>query len=182
MKQKINHILFDVGGVLTFLPKFDFFKIDEKFSLDRGQAESIFHDCFKVQTDNKDIDVEMYFNENYSQYISFNNYQEMLNEIYGGEKLNIELVSWIREYENRYSFSVLLNNSAVLNDLLREKFQIYGDFDNIFNSAEIGLTKLDPKIFNFVLNELAVPAAQRLFIDDRLDNVGSACSVGFNAI
>ncbi|MEX0909957.1 MAG: HAD family phosphatase [Candidatus Paceibacterota bacterium] len=183
MKQtKITHILFDIGGVLTFLPEFDFLKVDTKFGLTYGQAEQVFHDCFKVQTDNKEIDLEAYFNANHSQHLHYKEYQKMLKEIYGGEKLNNELVDWIRNHKAEYSFSVLSNNSAVLNDLLKEKFHIYDDFDHIFNSAEIGLVKPNPEIFRFVLDKLKVPTAQCLFIDDRLDNVEAARSVGLRAV
>jgi HAD superfamily hydrolase (TIGR01509 family) len=57
---------------------------------------------------------------------------------------------------------VLSNNSAVLNELLKEKFHIYDDFDNIFNSAEIGLVKPNPEIFSFVLEKLRVHPEQCL--------------------
>ncbi|MEX0909851.1 MAG: HAD family phosphatase [Candidatus Paceibacterota bacterium] len=183
MKQpEITHILFDIGGVLTFLPQFDFLEVDKKFALTPGQTEQIFHDCFRVQTDNKEIDLEAYFNANHSQHLHYKEYQKMLKEIYGGEKLNNELVDWIRNHKNEYSFSVLSNNSAVLNDVLKEKFHIYDDFDHIFNSAEIGLVKPNPEIFHFVLDKLNVPAIQCLFVDDRLDNVEAARSVGLTAL
>lgn len=59
------------------------------------------------------------------------------------------------------------------------------DYDDVFDgqyySCEIGVAKPDPAYFQYILDDLSVPAAQALFIDDNQPNVDSARDVGLAA-
>jgi putative hydrolase of the HAD superfamily len=58
----------------------------------------------------------------------------------------------------------------------------YGQLlDGAFYSYELGVAKPDPAYFTTILDRLDVPAGQVLFVDDRLDNVESARSLGLRA-
>ncbi len=58
----------------------------------------------------------------------------------------------------------------------------YGElFDGAFYSYEMRVAKPDPGYFRFIVDSLGVPAEEMLFLDDRLDNVESARSVGLRA-
>jgi putative hydrolase of the HAD superfamily len=55
-------------------------------------------------------------------------------------------------------------------------------FQVIVFSAEVGVCKPDPKIFQRALEQLGVDAAESLFIDDRERNVTGAKALGMHAI
>ena len=55
-------------------------------------------------------------------------------------------------------------------------------FDEIFYSCELGKTKSDPTVFMDVLDALGLEPRECLFIDDRIQNVRNAESVGMPAI
>jgi putative hydrolase of the HAD superfamily len=58
----------------------------------------------------------------------------------------------------------------------------YGQLlDGAFYSYELGVAKPDPAYFTTILDRLDVPGGQVLFVDDRLDNVESARSIGLRA-
>lgn len=97
------------------------------------------------------------------------------------KELNFELIEWIRNRKDEYSFSVLSNSGSFLNDLLENKLGIREDFDNVFNSAEIGFLKPDPAIFKYVLEKLDATPGECFFVDDLEGNVSVAQSLGFNS-
>lgn len=53
--------------------------------------------------------------------------------------------------------------------------------DRVFISAELGLTKPDPAIFDLVTAELDVAPGELAFVDDRPANVEAALAAGWNA-
>lgn len=58
----------------------------------------------------------------------------------------------------------------------------YGDhLDGQFYSSEMGVAKPSPAFFEQILSDLALPAAQVLFIDDLAENVAGAAAVGLAA-
>ncbi|MGI8414666.1 MAG: HAD-IA family hydrolase [Nakamurella sp.] len=58
----------------------------------------------------------------------------------------------------------------------------YGDhLDGQFYSSEMGVAKPSPAFFEHILADLALPAAQVLFIDDLAENVAGAAAVGLSA-
>lgn len=56
-----------------------------------------------------------------------------------------------------------------------------GDFDAVFNSAEMGMAKPDPRVFAHIADTLGVPAAGCVFVDDTAANVAAAARAGFTA-
>jgi putative hydrolase of the HAD superfamily len=54
-------------------------------------------------------------------------------------------------------------------------------FDQTFYSCDLGLAKPDPAYFRTILGSLDLPASSVLFIDDNVDNVAAASSVGLRA-
>ncbi|MHB1137697.1 MAG: HAD-IA family hydrolase [Microthrixaceae bacterium] len=81
----------------------------------------------------------------------------------------------------RHATVALLSNGTTR---LRRDLQVLDladEFDVIFNTAELGMAKPDPAVFRHVLRELEVRPDEALFIDDRLENVEGACSVGIDA-
>jgi len=55
-------------------------------------------------------------------------------------------------------------------------------FDEMVISAEVGLVKPDPRIYQLALERLGVHPKESVFLDDVLVNVEAARSVGMSAI
>jgi putative hydrolase of the HAD superfamily len=64
---------------------------------------------------------------------------------------------------------------------MRDELGYAALFDGAFYSYEMGVAKPDPAYFRFIVEALQVPPGELLFLDDRLDNVEAARSVGLRA-
>lgn len=68
---------------------------------------------------------------------------------------------------------------------LAEKVRVHGlyaPFDPCLLSCEIGVEKPDLKAYSLLLDALALPASEVVFIDDRVENVAAARNCGLDAI
>ena len=65
-------------------------------------------------------------------------------------------------------------------DFIRQNHPFLKAFERQFYSYEIGFAKSDPRAFTHVLQTMRVTAEESLFIDDRLQNIETAISVGLN--
>lgn len=73
------------------------------------------------------------------------------------------------------------NQQDVRIEHMRSMPEYDGLFDEQFYSAELGLAKPDPAFFATIVQRLAVPAGDVLFVDDVPANVEGARQVGINA-
>lgn len=64
----------------------------------------------------------------------------------------------------------------------RKRFRILSGIDNYVVSSFVGMVKPDPAIYRFLLDKYNLDAEDCVFIDDRIDNVNAAISVGMQGI
>lgn len=82
-----------------------------------------------------------------------------------------------RLHKKRVLTAILTNGT----DTVRQEIVDLGirsSFTAVFNSAELGIKKPDPRIYQHVLDHLGVPAAQALMVDDSRDKLKGAALVG----
>ncbi len=182
MNPEIKNLIFDIGGVVITSEKVNYAEFDKKWSLKKGTTAKVLRDCFDKMSVHKNLDLKKYFLENFSHILSFNQYKEATNTFFRTEKLNQPLIDWIREKRKDYKIYALSNSTAILDILLKERFKIYNDFDRVFNSAEIGFSKPDSRIFIYMLKEINTNSNKCLFIDDNYDNVKAAKKLGFHTV
>jgi FMN hydrolase / 5-amino-6-(5-phospho-D-ribitylamino)uracil phosphatase len=75
-----------------------------------------------------------------------------------------------------------LSNYPVWYEWIEERLQLSRYLSWSFGSCRLGLRKPDPAIFERAAQELRVPAAACLLVDDRLKNCEAARSVGMHAL
>lgn len=78
-----------------------------------------------------------------------------------------------------FKLYVLSNMSKEYIAYLR-KMPVYSHFDGEIISCEVGLTKPEKEIYTLLLERFNLDASQTMFIDDRLENVVAAESVGIS--
>ena len=84
---------------------------------------------------------------------------------------------------------VALKSTAVLSNSLGRHpydpyagFDLRGTFDEVVLSAEHGVRKPDPVIFQLVLDRLGVAAGECLFVDDSEENLAAAQRLGISTL
>ena len=88
----------------------------------------------------------------------------------------------LRSLAGKHRMYALNNESRELNTFRRQKFDLGGPLLAFFSSCYLGLAKPNPAIYRLALELANVPPAAALMIDDRLQNVEAARSVGMQAI
>lgn len=107
---------------------------------------------------------------------------ELRYDLWGVFELNEKVMTWVDRLRSTYRVVILSNATEVLDDVLRDTFQITNHFDMILNSARMGMAKPDPAIYREVLRRLGITAGEAVFIDDRAENIASAAMVGLHVL
>ena len=104
------------------------------------------------------------------------------DDFWGGDRIDILLVDFIRGLRSAYTTALLSNAWDDLRPLLVEEWKIADAFDHMFISAEMGMVKPEPGIYQVVAAELKKDPAEIVFVDDFIENVIAARDQGWNAI
>jgi HAD superfamily hydrolase (TIGR01509 family) len=95
------------------------------------------------------------------------------------------LRSWIFDAVRKLRKSGLtvavLSDQTQWLDELDAQHRFLREFDVVFNSYHLGITKKDPAIFDLVASHFSAEPSKFLFVDDNPGNVQMAVSRGFNA-
>lgn len=86
-----------------------------------------------------------------------------------------DMVALVRRAKGLGIRTALLSNSWG-NNYPEDLFD--GMFDTVVISGEVGMRKPDPEIYQYTLQQIALPAAECAFVDDMLPNVHAARALG----
>jgi epoxide hydrolase-like predicted phosphatase len=109
-------------------------------------------------------------------------WRDLESEFFTGDRLDIELVDYIRSLHGRYKTGVISNALSDVRAAMDNKWHMADAFDAITISAEVGVMKPDARIFQIALQSLGVQPAESVFVDDFPHNVEGARAVGMHAI
>lgn len=95
-------------------------------------------------------------------------------------RLDREMVGLVAAVRQRTTVALLSNATDQLREHLAHH-ELVDAFDVVFCSAEIGVAKPDPAIFEHAAKVLGVEPAECFFTDDRPENVEGARNAGMHA-
>jgi epoxide hydrolase-like predicted phosphatase len=102
-------------------------------------------------------------------------------EFFAGDIVDRMLVEYIRSLRGRYKTGLISNAWSDLRDfVVREKFD--DAFDKMIISAEVGVIKPEPKIFQIALEQFGVKPQEAVFVDDFYINIEGCQRVGIQGI
>lgn len=93
-------------------------------------------------------------------------------------------LEFLQELSKKYRLFLLSNTDSIHINTFEEKSGIsfykdfYACFEKVYFSFDIGMRKPDPKIYQFVLDQNNLVAANTLFVDDKTENTDSAAALG----
>lgn len=93
-----------------------------------------------------------------------------------------EMVALVRSLKKNYKTCLLSNSATEYLGKIIDLHDLESLFDALIISADVGLIKPDPRIFEHTLNELGVPADEAVFIDDNPRNTEAASRLGIKGI
>ncbi len=103
------------------------------------------------------------------------------DEFFAGDMIDRGLLDFIRSLRPRYTTGVISNAWPNLRAYIAEnKFD--DAFDSLTISAEVGVMKPQPKIFQLALEQAKVQASEAVFVDDTPANIEAANMLGMHGI
>lgn len=100
-------------------------------------------------------------------------------------KILSQLESW---KEKGYNVYMLTNNNPFMMSYIRgEEFApegkpFYSYFDKLYVSCDIGFSKPDPAIYQYVIDDKGMNPSETIFVDDRQQNLVGAEKVGMKTL
>jgi len=105
-----------------------------------------------------------------------------LEKYWSADTVNWELLEYIRGLHPRYKVGLLSNAWDDLRQTMHHRWNIDGLFDVMIISAEVKMTKPDPRIFQLAMERLQVYRGEAVFVDDVIENVIAAREAGLLAV
>jgi len=183
MAQEIKVLLFDLGRVLVdfdhlraaqriaeFCPKtprqiYDlFFESGSTIAFEAGR---ITPEDFYLQVKQM-LDLKL----------SYASFEPIWNDIFFLSAKNRSVFGLANALRANYKIALLSNINILHYEYLKKNFPVFGVFDRVFLSFELGLIKPDKEIYNLVVRELGVSPQEIFYTDDRPELVESAKSLG----
>lgn len=178
-------VVFDFGGVMTKESNresvIQFLR--ESFNLSEEEFKSVNQEKRKA-VQNGQSDVEFWLNYAKKHHLNLpkdwvDNFNKVMKDAIGINPQMYALVETLKSDD--ITVALLSNIDERLGKLIRG-YGFYEPFDPCLLSYELGVEKPDPQIYRYLLEKIELPASDILFIDDRLENVEAAKSLGFDAI
>jgi epoxide hydrolase-like predicted phosphatase len=185
MPTKIQAIIWDMGGVLVrtndWSPRH---KWEDRLGLERMELTNMVF--FSEVADQASIgqaeadDIWRWVGKELA--LSEEDLQQLRQDYWSGDAVDYELIDVIRSHRGPYKTAMLSNAWPNLRPAIENEWKFEDAFDLMVISAEVGLVKPDAGIYHHTLNALQVEPSVSVFIDDFIENVDGARSVGMHAI
>lgn len=108
-------------------------------------------------------------------------YERIREEFFGGDVIDHDILDFLRALKAKYKVGLISNAwSGLRAYILREKFD--DAFHHMVISAEVGVAKPDPEIYQIALDQLQVQAEEAVFVDDFIENIEACEKLGMKGI
>lgn len=107
---------------------------------------------------------------------------DLLTEAFESTPMNEPMLRLARGLRSRYSVGIVTDNKKDRIDLLKRLHKLSSVFDPIAVSAEVGVSKDDPRMFRGVLEYLGVGPDECIYIDNMRENLVAPASLGIKTI
>jgi len=185
----IRTILFDFGGVILKMPDLKWIRRWQKlFGLqDHPEIAGMLANPNESQLV-KDIclgkipEDEVWKAVSQRWPIKPSTFQRLRKRIFAKRKLNKNVINFMSEMHGDYQTAILSNAGDRTRQIIEEDLNLGRHLDEIIISAEEGLIKPDPRLFQITMERLNALPEMTLFLDDSLENVLAARDFGIHAV
>lgn len=185
MKPTIKAIIFDMGGViLRTQDRAPREKLGQKFNKSYLEMD---HLIYGIDSAHKATRGEISEDEHRKNVLkqfglTMEDQDWFFAEFWGGDKKDQELVDYIYELKKDYITALLSNAWSRARVDIEPRYQFLDAFDFSVFSAEINMAKPDPRIYEWVLDQIKVKPEEAIFVDDFEENIKAANQLGIHGI
>jgi len=178
-------VIFDMGGVLLRTedpaPRTE---AGKPYNMDARQlAEFVFGSEAGLKATLGQInDEDLYLDVGKQLKLSGNELERFVTLFWQGDRLDEELANFVRSLRPEYKTGLLSNAWSGARKALTDLYPCIDAFDVSIISAEVGLMKPFPEIYQLTLQKLDVKPDEAIFVDDMPVNVEAARELGIHGI
>lgn len=163
----IKVIAFDLVGVLVSEKDIELSEVEEK--LERMFGPNLNDEDYLIEARKiieKDLEV-------------INTTKVLINKLY--KVKDKKIFKKIKEINENVKIIIATNHLSFVKDFIKESFNI--DYlDDIIISAEIHKIKPNLDFYQYILNKYGIESKELLFLDDNINNINGAQTLGINTI
>ena len=183
MADEIKVILFDLGRVLV---DFDHSRSAARIAAFCSMTPRQIYDLFFESRVTKDFEAGKITPEDFYLQVKqmlglelgYASFEPIWNDIFFLSAQNRLVFGLVNNLRANYKTALLSNINILHYKYLKKNFPVFGAFDRIFLSFQLGLIKPDKEIYNLVARDLGVRPPEIFYTDDRGELVESAISLG----
>ena len=181
----IKAVIFDMGGVIlrTEDPSSRLAQA-ESLGISRQQLErAVFNSASALQATLGIISEKEHWNEVFKILpVPIGEQADFISAFWEGDRMDRELLSFIDGLRPTLRTGLLSNAWSEARNSVSARFGGLDVFDVTVFSAEVGLAKPDPAIYERIVQQLEAEAGEAVFVDDYLPNVDAAAALGMGAV
>jgi len=184
MGTKIKDLLFDLGNVLIdFNHYLGVNKIAAYSRLENKEIYDLFFDSHiterfeegKLSSKKFHLEVNKLLNIN----LEYENFVNIWNDIFFLTKRNTGCLELIKKLSGKLPIAMVSNINKLHYEYLKEKFDIFGHFDKLILSFEVGARKPKKEIYEEVIKFFKCDKSKIFYTDDRADLIEAGKVFGF---
>ena len=103
-------------------------------------------------------------------------------DFFSGDRCDDALVAFLRGLRPAYKTGILSNAWSDGRQIIAGKFALGDAVDDLVVSAEVGVAKPDPRIYELATTRLGVRPDETIFVDDFVRNIDGARKFGMQAV
>ena len=190
----IKTIIFDFGGVVTNSPIEGFKKLEDTHGYAKGLITSINmnnpNNNAWAQSERGEINIDTFLSEFEKEALEIGqkiNANEILMQLYGSLRpiMVNKIISLAKS--KKYKLICLTNVLKGIKKFMpKEREEAVNDilsyFDVIYESYKIGMRKPESRIYEYIIENLAIIPNEAVFLDDLGMNLKTAKKLGINTI
>lgn len=190
----IKTIIFDFGGVVTNSPIEGFKKLEDTYGYAKGLITSINmnnpNNNAWAQSERGEINIDTFLSQFEKEALEIGqkiNANEILMQLYGSMRpiMVNKIISLAKS--KKYKLICLTNVLKGIKKFMPKEREedvnnIMSYFDVIYESYKIGMRKPESRIYEYIIENLAIIPNEAVFLDDLGMNLKTAKKLGINTI
>jgi epoxide hydrolase-like predicted phosphatase len=181
----IQGVFFDMGGVLLRTEDRSTRQAWEaRFGLpDWGLADTIFNSeaSRRASVGRAGVD-EIWLAAGQQFGLSADELAQLEADFWAGDQFDEPLFAYIASLRPRYRTGLISNAWPTMREYLGQHPFVGAAFEKLFISAELGIAKPDPRIYQLALEEYGLAPQAAVFVDDLPENVRAAEALGMAGV
>ncbi len=181
----IRAVIFDMGGViLRTEDQSGRRKWEKRFGMEPGKiADLVFgSDVAWAATIGEQPEAAVWKYAGHALKLSDAELDEFQRDFWSGDRVDMELVQFLRRLHPRVKVGILSNAWDGARAVITGRYGLGDVADTLVFSAEERMAKPDPRIYRLAAERLGIRPEEAIFVDDVLENVEVARSVGMYGI